>query len=71
MAHLQVSVSANTHEELISKCNMISLKSGMSFKFDTPVWDGKKFYTTYYIDLEKNEIFTKVSRRERSKTSKE
>ena len=70
MAHLQVSVSAETHEELIQKCNMISLKSGQSFKFDTPVWDGKKFYTTYYIDLEMNEIFTKVSQRERSKVTK-
>lgn len=71
MAHLQVSVSAETHEELIQKCNTISLKSGQSFKFDTPVWDGKKFYTTYYIDLETNEIFTKVSQRERSKVTKE
>lgn len=70
MAHLQVIVEADTMQELVDKCNLISLKSGVSYQFTPAVFGNNKFYTTYYIDLEMNDVFKKVARNVRSKAAR-
>lgn len=67
MAHIQVLVEADTMAELVANCNMISIKSGISYEFGNYITDGKKFYCTYYVDLESNDVFRKVRSIERNK----
>lgn len=68
--HLLMYVEADSMEQLVSTCNTISLKAGQSYNFSPPIYDGKKFYTTYYVDLESAELLAKVIRDERSKVTK-
>lgn len=65
MAHLQILVEGKTMAELVANCNVISIKSGISYKFENYITDGKKFYCTYYVDLDSNEVFRKVRAIER------
>jgi hypothetical protein len=66
--HLLGFIKAKTMEALVAECNMFSLKSGKSYNFTAPLFDGKFFYTTYYFDIEMNEIVAKVSALERRNT---
>ena len=67
---LQVLVKAKSMDELILKCNMIVLKGGISYNFTPTVYDGKSFFTTYYVDTENSELIRKISENERRNTTK-
>ncbi len=68
--HLQVMVKADSMEKLVAECNLISLKGGMSYNFSPPIYDGKFYYSVYYVDVEDATIIAKVMLNERSKTTK-
>ena len=67
---LQVLVKAKSMEELVSKCNMINLKGGISYEYTNHIYDGTFFYTTYYVNLDSNEVIRKVSELGRRNSSK-
>lgn len=72
MAHLQAVVEADSMEALIDKCNLISLKAGTTFRFsDSTTYDGKKFYKTYYFEVENLALFNAVLERIKSEKSKD
>lgn len=67
---LQVLVKDKTMEGLVAKCNMINLKGGISYDYSNFVYDGKFFYTTYYMDIDSNDVYRKVAALERRNTTK-
>lgn len=67
---VQVLVKAQSMEALVAKCNLIVLKGGISYNFTPTVFDGKQFYTTYYLDTDNSEIIRKVSELERRNITK-
>lgn len=66
---LLTALKAKTMEELITKCNMLVIKGGISYDFKI-VTDGKQFYATYFVDTENSELIRKVSALGRRNTTK-
>lgn len=57
-------------EKLVASCNTLVLKGGISYNFSPFIYDGKQFYTTYYVDTDSSDLFKKVAELERRNTSK-
>jgi hypothetical protein len=67
---LQVLVKAQSMDALVTKCNLINLKGGYSYNYTPFLYDGKSYYTTYYIDTENSDLIRKISENERRNTTK-
>ena len=61
-------IKATTMEKLVLEANTLSIKGGITFNFSNPVYDGKFFYVTYYIDVENMDLIKKLGQIQRGKT---
>lgn len=66
---LQVLVKAQSMEKLVAMCNMINLKGGISYNYTPFLYDGKTYYTTYYVDTDNSDLIRKISENERRSNS--